>query len=214
MQITKHLFFQSESSLLQKWFTWRKIAFVITILLLIASIASKAGHSVETKRQYQMMLTNTPTPIKSARPFSTSLVTPLLSIFPTSEQIPQMQSTKDLPLIAEVVMEWVLKQPSSYYPHPAISFLTNDGIYATGGLSDLDSAGGVNWFAAKLHGQWIIVYVGQDAPRCSEVKQYRLPEIALKHWLKCSTPRSIGHLALLYHPSSDLGHGRSYNYTI
>ncbi len=92
-----------------------------------------------------------------------------------------LQSTKDLPLIASAVINWVLQhQPSQ---NPKIDFEANDGTYAKGGLGDLTQAGGEEWYAAKVNGTWTVVYIGQATPRCSDIAQYHLP----KDWLPCDS---------------------------
>ncbi len=96
---------------------------------------------------------------------------PPFSASPAATLVP-LQSTADIPMIASVVTDYLLKNG---YNHPEISFKSNDGTFATGGVSELGSGGGAIWFAYKIKGQWTMVYVGNGNPKCSDIAKYNLP---------------------------------------
>ena len=155
------------------------VAGILILIFLSGTIGFLAGAKVEKNLHSQL----TPTPILIPTEVPTPMYTPPISPFGVSTtpawQPTPLRNTKDLPLIALAVIDWVLKhQPS---PNPQISFTQNDGTYAQGLLSDLTQAGGEGWFAAKINGTWTVVYVGQATPRCSDIAQYHLP----KDWLPC-----------------------------
>ncbi|MDO8657921.1 MAG: hypothetical protein Q7K55_04225 [Candidatus Levybacteria bacterium] len=52
---------------------------------------------------------------------------------------------------------------------------------ARGNIGDKGIAGGAKWFSAKINGEWVVVYIGNGLPKCSEVSQYQLPQ----NFLQC-----------------------------
>jgi len=57
--------------------------------------------------------------------------------------------------------------------------VTYKGSFAKGGDYDVGAAGGGAWVAAKVNGQWKIVYAGNGGPlesECEKIKQYNLPK--------------------------------------
>lgn len=51
------------------------------------------------------------------------------------------------------------------------------GDYAKGGIVEKTSeVGGAQWFAAKKNGTWVIVYDGQDYPKCSALVGFSFPK--------------------------------------
>lgn len=88
-------------------------------------------------------------------------------------------NTKELPSISAALVAYLVEQRG--IRRPIISFETNDGTYATGQYNEVEAVGGARWYAAKIGGQWSIVYVGQAPPRCQEIAHYHLP----KEFLDC-----------------------------
>ena len=50
-----------------------------------------------------------------------------------------------------------------------------DGSFAEGGVNKTGEMGGAAWLAAKDHGQWNIVHIGQDLPPCDAVDANNVP---------------------------------------
>ena len=62
------------------------------------------------------------------------------------------------------------------------SISQNTGQYAQGSLKKVGEPSGAAWFAAKnSSGQWVIAYVGQGIPYCSEIQPYNLPPDWISH---------------------------------
>ncbi len=143
------------------------------LALVLLSISGISGYVAAEWQARSAVFQDHTQPTPPIKPVITRPPAPVGHSYPDPGLRP-LQSTADLPQIASAITEWALKHPPA--PHPQITFLTNDGTYATGGLSDLTAFGGVGWLAAKIHSQWVIIYVGQAGPRCEEIAKYRLPE--------------------------------------
>jgi len=67
------------------------------------------------------------------------------------------------------------------------SISQNTGQYAQGSLKKVGELSGAAWFAAKnSSGQWVIAYIGQGIPYCSEIEPYNLPTEWISHCVDSS----------------------------
>ena len=57
----------------------------------------------------------------------------------------------------------------------------NDGVIARGSVKDKNDVGGAGWFAAKVNGTWVVAYIGQGTPKCSEIQPYNFPTSWISH---------------------------------
>ncbi|MBT3337024.1 MAG: hypothetical protein HN855_17120 [Anaerolineae bacterium] len=59
---------------------------------------------------------------------------------------------------------------------------TNTGTVATGGVKKVGEMSGAGWFAGKdSSGTWIIAYIGQGIPYCSEIQAFNFPTTWISH---------------------------------
>lgn len=58
----------------------------------------------------------------------------------------------------------------------------NTGIFARGGVKKVGEMSGAGWFAGKdSSGTWIIAYIGQGIPYCSEIQAFNFPTTWISH---------------------------------
>jgi hypothetical protein len=58
----------------------------------------------------------------------------------------------------------------------------NTGTLARGSLNKVGEMGGAAWFGAKDNaGNWVIAYIGQGVPACSEIQAYNFPTAWISH---------------------------------
>ncbi len=64
---------------------------------------------------------------------------------------------------------------------------TNTGTVATGGVKKVNEMSGAAWFAGKDNsGSWIIAYIGQGIPNCSEIQAFNFPITWISHCMDSS----------------------------
>lgn len=90
----------------------------------------------------------------------------------------------------------VLYGPNSKYPlqnnEAAVIDVTNmNDNFARGTdnryLNGVFEPSGANWIAAKVNGQWQLVFEGQDYPECSVIDEYSVPKEFYKNCFDSST---------------------------
>jgi hypothetical protein len=57
----------------------------------------------------------------------------------------------------------------------------NDGVIARGSLKNKNDISGAGWFAAKVDDNWVVAYIGQGVPKCSEIQAYDFPTSWISH---------------------------------
>ncbi len=63
----------------------------------------------------------------------------------------------------------------------------NTGIFARGGVKKVSEMSGAGWFAGKdSSGTWIIAYIGQGIPYCSEIQAFNFPTTWISHCMDAS----------------------------
>lgn len=67
------------------------------------------------------------------------------------------------------------------------SMSENTGTIARGGVKKIGEMQGAAWFAGKdSSGKWIIAYIGQGVPNCSEVQAFNFPTNWISHCMDSS----------------------------
>ncbi len=63
----------------------------------------------------------------------------------------------------------------------------NTGIFARGGVKKVGEMSGAGWFAGKdSSGIWIIAYIGQGIPYCSDIQAFNFPTDWISHCMDAS----------------------------
>jgi len=77
----------------------------------------------------------------------------------------------------EAIKEAVYKKFNSDETKLRVTISEINGNYAKGGIVESTSeVGGGYFIAAKVSGNWVIVYDGQVNPSCSQIAQYNFPK--------------------------------------
>lgn len=77
---------------------------------------------------------------------------------------------------SDLIKQAMLKKINSDETKMRVTVSEISGDYAKGGVSPVDGAGGAYFIAAKVSGNWIIVYDGQAYPYCSQLTNYNFPK--------------------------------------
>lgn len=60
----------------------------------------------------------------------------------------------------------------------------NDGQVARGSVRSKNEISGAAWFAGKKNGEWVIAYVGQGVPECSEIEPFNFSIDWISHCME------------------------------
>lgn len=100
-------------------------------------------------------------------------------VSPTTEPItPTSQGTStlmpdDLSLVIASLAGQLNVQPSDL----VVTITKKIGIYARGSVQGKgETTGGGQWWGALVNGKWILVYAGQNYPKCSVLTGYSFPK--------------------------------------
>jgi putative hemolysin len=77
---------------------------------------------------------------------------------------------------SDLIKQAMLKKINSDETKMLVTVSEIDGNYAKGGVSPIGGAGGAYFIAAKVSGNWVIVYDGQAQPYCSQIAPYNFPK--------------------------------------
>jgi len=129
------------------------------------------------------------TPVQSEQPLVQTSETPVPSALPDTEDEfekslkTSIKSTKELPEIASVVLKEVIGVNAKTIPN--VTFLSNDGEYASVSVREIGVMGGYVVFLVKRQGTWNVVYKGNGYGECSEILPIRKKYAIKQSFLPC-----------------------------
>lgn len=77
---------------------------------------------------------------------------------------------------SDLIKEAMYKKINSDETKTLVTVSKIEGDYAKGGASPIGGARGAYFIAAKVSGNWAIVYDGQAMPYCSQIAPYNFPK--------------------------------------
>ncbi len=145
--------------------------------IVFASIIIVAGYLTIMYKQAQG---GQPTPTPSVTPSTTLLITSTAQITatPTISVTTGPDKTD-----ADVLKAALLFKTGIPAPKFEFSISSNNGVIAKGSVRNTDDMGGAMWAAGKKNGTWIVSYVGQGVPLCTELTGFSYPIAWFSHCL-------------------------------
>ncbi len=120
--------------------------------------------------QYPNISQLSPTPISQITPTTANQ-------FPTITSISPTVTVSDEKLIEQAL----ITKAGIGQDEISVSISYNANGLARGGVKNKNEMSGAAWFAGKQNGVWIISYVGQGVPKCSEISGFDYPTTWLSH---------------------------------
>lgn len=136
--------------------------FIIPAALIIALLL--IGGAVYINRMPQKTAQEMPTPSVSLNPSTTPFIESTIS---------------DEELLRTAVLA------KSQIPEEKFKFSVGEnlGTLAKGMVQNTDDQGGAQWFAGKVNNTWLVSYIGQGVPNCSDLGTIPYPNSWLSHCL-------------------------------
>lgn len=134
------------------------------IIFFLLIVVGAGGFYVGNK--YRLVPTSTPlTPVMSTTPAGSSQMSPQATTSPTAKPTVDESET-----IKAAVMAALVAEHGSGAQSLTIIVSKIIGAYAQGGASE--SGGGAMWLAAKVNGQWKLVWDGNGTISCTSLAPY------------------------------------------
>ncbi len=143
----------------------------IAISIIVAGIIIAVAIYLSKAFPFSSSLQKTPTPTVS--PTTTLPPTEEPTVQPTLTTAP---SEDPAGLRAAVLAKSGIPEADFEY---SASF--NDGIIARGSVKNKNDISGAGWFAGKVNGTWVVAFIGQGVPKCSEIQAYNFPTSWISH---------------------------------
>lgn len=138
------------------------------LIIIIALLASFVIYLLFSARLKQETSPTPTTPTVQVTP--TPEITPTLAITPTPLATPTT-AVDDTKLIKQAI----LNKLGLTENQAVVTISQNTGQYAKGGVKEVEAVGGGYFLAAKVGGNWVIVYDGQANPTCAQLAPYNFP---------------------------------------
>lgn len=84
----------------------------------------------------------------------------------------------------EVIKQGLIEKTGISEEDLEYSISYNDGQVARGSVRNKNEMGGAAWFAGKKDGRWVIAYVGQGVPECSEIEPFNFSIDWISHCME------------------------------
>ncbi len=162
----------------------KKILILISVFLftLACSLSDTPPvPEIDTDALGTMVVLTTEAALTEAAPLATLI--PSLPSTPTAPPTPTTPALSDEELIRQALLAKLGWEEDEL----EFSIGDNTGSLARGALNFVGEMQGAAWFAGKNDtGNWVVAYIGQGVPLCSEIQAFNFPADWISHCLDSS----------------------------